>query len=135
MTGFIKKVLVLLGAMLLVMSFVSLTPVMAATEREKIDPICDDSIDPKATPEMKIAAGCDNTDDAQAMLGNIIRAVMVVVGIIAVIFIIYGGILYIISSGDATKVKAAKTVIQYSVIGLIIVILAYAIVAFVVGVI
>ncbi len=63
---------------------------------------------------------------------NIINGVIGVLGIVAVIVIIIGGIGYMTSAGDAGKVKKAKDTILYGVIGLIIVVLAFAIVNFVI---
>ena len=62
---------------------------------------------------------------------TIINAVIGVVGAVAVIMIIVGGINYATSQGDATKVKKGKDTILYGIIGLVIVIMAYAIVNFV----
>lgn len=63
---------------------------------------------------------------------GIINGVIAVLGIVAVVVIIMGGISYMTSSGDAAKVKKAKDTILYGVIGLIIVVLAFAIVNFVI---
>ena len=54
-----------------------------------------------------------------------------IAGVVAVIFIVYGAILYITSSGDSNKLKRAKDTIIYAAIGLIIVGLAEAISSFV----
>ncbi|MBR3230819.1 hypothetical protein IKF73_02225 [Candidatus Saccharibacteria bacterium] len=64
---------------------------------------------------------------------NIINAIVGVLGIVAVIVIILGGIQYMTSTGDANKVKKAKDTILYGVIGLIVVILAFAIVNFIIA--
>ena len=64
---------------------------------------------------------------------NIINAIIGVLGIVAVIVIIIGGISYMTSAGDAGKVKKAKDTILYGVIGLVIVVLAFAIVNFVIS--
>ena len=64
---------------------------------------------------------------------GIINAVIAVLGILAVVVIIIGGISYMTSNGDANKVKKAKDTILYGVIGLIIVILSAAIVNFVIA--
>ena len=75
----------------------------------------------------------DNTD--RNLLGNIkdiINAVILVLGIVAVVIIIIGGINYMTSSGDAGKVKKAKDTILYGVIGLVICVLSFAIVNFVI---
>ena len=48
--------------------------------------------------------------------------------------IIYGGISYVISAGAADKVKRARDTIVYSVVGLVVAIIAFAIVQWVTGV-
>lgn len=64
---------------------------------------------------------------------GILNAVIGVLGIVAVIVIIMGGVGYMTSSGDANKVKKAKDTILYGVIGLVIVALSFAIVNFVIS--
>ena len=59
--------------------------------------------------------------------------ILYVVGIISVVMLIYGGLRYVISGGDSKKVTDAKNTILYAIIGLIIAILAYAIVNFVIN--
>lgn len=67
----------------------------------------------------------------EKLFTNSIHWVIGISSLVAVIFIIYGSILFITSSGDSNKVKKAKDTITYAVIGLIIVGLAEAIVLFV----
>ena len=55
------------------------------------------------------------------------------VGVVAIVFIIYSGIQYTTSAGDAGKVQKAKNTIIYSIIGLAIAILSFAIVTWVLG--
>jgi small-conductance mechanosensitive channel len=64
---------------------------------------------------------------------QITTTLLMVVGIISVLMLIWGGVRYIISGGDSKKVTDAKNTILYAIIGLIIAILAYAIVRFVIG--
>ncbi len=64
---------------------------------------------------------------------QITDTILYIVGIIAVIMLIWGGIRYVVSGGDAKKVTDAKNTILYAIIGLIISFLAYAIVRFVVS--
>ena len=56
-----------------------------------------------------------------------------VLGLLAVVVIIYGGFMYTTSAGDSSKIKKAKDTIMYGVIGLVIALLAFAIVNFVVS--
>ena len=56
-----------------------------------------------------------------------------IVGAVAVIMLIIGGLKYIVSGGDASKVQSAKNTILYALVGIIVAILAYAAVNFVIG--
>lgn len=73
--------------------------------------------------------------DAAGKFNNIthtlINVLTIIVGIIAVIMIIVGGLRYVTSGGDANKVSAAKNTLLYAIIGLVIVALAQVIVNFV----
>lgn len=62
---------------------------------------------------------------------NIINVLLYVIGAVAVIMLIVGGIRYTISSGDSGQVTSAKNTIMYAIVGLILAFLAYAIVNFV----
>ena len=64
---------------------------------------------------------------------DILNVVIGVLGIVCVIVVIIGGVLYMTSSGDAGKVKKAKDTILYGIIGLIVCVLAFAIVNFVIA--
>lgn len=64
---------------------------------------------------------------------RITNVVLYIVGIVAVIMLIVGGIKYVVSGGDSKKVTDAKNTILYAVIGLVIAFLAYAIVNFVIS--
>ena len=61
----------------------------------------------------------------------IINVILSVLGIVTVIMIILGGVQYTTSAGDPAKVTKAKNTIMYGVIGLVIALLAFAIVNFV----
>ena len=67
------------------------------------------------------------------VFSTISSVLLFIVGAIAVIMIIIGGLRYVISGGDATQVQAAKNTILYALVGIIIAILAYAAVNFVIG--
>lgn len=64
---------------------------------------------------------------------QVTNTILYIVGIIAVIMLIIGGIRYVISGGDSKKVTDAKNTILYAIIGLVIAFLAFAIVNFVVS--
>lgn len=77
---------------------------------------------------------CD-TDDPQGQVNKLVTQIInifsVLVGIVAVIMIIYGGFRYITSGGESGNVTTAKNTILYAIIGLVIVALAQFVVKFI----
>ena len=65
--------------------------------------------------------------------GSLITIIFVIATILALIYLIYGGIKWVLSGGDKTKVDAARSSIVAAIVGLIIVFLAYFILNVVVG--
>jgi Type IV secretion system pilin len=65
---------------------------------------------------------------------TVTNMLLFLIGVIAVIAIIMGGIRYTTSNGDASQTKAAKDTILYAVVGLIVAIMAYAVVSWVIRV-
>lgn len=93
----------------------------------------------------KLAAGYDpseikpigdntygTTGDIGGTIINILNGIIGFLAIICVIVIIIGGVTYMTSSGEASKVKKAKDTILYAIIGLIVCALAAAIVNFII---
>ncbi len=64
---------------------------------------------------------------------QVTNTILYIVGIIAVIMLIIGGIKYVVSGGDSKKVTDAKNTVLYAIIGLVIAFLAFAIVNFVIS--
>lgn len=63
----------------------------------------------------------------------VVNILLFVLGAIAVIMIVIGGIRYTLSNGDSGAITGAKNTILYAVVGLVVALLAYAIVNFVLG--
>ncbi|NTW61892.1 hypothetical protein HGB25_00530 [Candidatus Saccharibacteria bacterium] len=89
-----------------------------------------------------IQAGADcakGTGQSDSLFGDdgifkkITNTALYIIGAVSVLMLIYGGIRYTISGGDSANVTAAKNTIMYAVIGIIVALLAYAIVNFVLG--
>lgn len=67
----------------------------------------------------------------QEMVVNFVKWVLGFLGLVSVIMIIYGGYRYLTAGGNEESVEKAKTVIKNAIIGLMIVLLSYAIALFV----
>ncbi|MCR4313973.1 MAG: pilin [Candidatus Uhrbacteria bacterium] len=90
---------------------------------------------------MKISDGLDaaakdsgySTDlKIPVFIGNMIKTLLAATGIVFLIITVYAGILYMTAMGDTDKIKKAKGMLTSSVIGLIIIVGAYAITKYVV---
>ena len=93
----------------------------------------------RAGEEVSSLALC-NLDQTEAdstklwsTVNGIINVILAVLGIAAVFMVILGGISILTSQGDPSKVKKGKDTILYGIIGLIVAMLAFAIVNFILG--
>lgn len=66
------------------------------------------------------------------LIFNIITYALILVGVIALGFLVYGGFLYITSHGDENQIDQAKKIITYAVIGIVVIGIAAALVNFVI---
>jgi hypothetical protein len=75
----------------------------------------------------------DSTTSIGGGITNAVKLLMSIVGSLAIIFLIIGGIQLSLSSGDSKRVQQARETILYSVVGVIVAISAYAITEFISG--
>jgi hypothetical protein len=71
-------------------------------------------------------SGLTDSKSLEEYIAMVINILLFVIGAVAVIMIIIGGIRYVTSNGDQAQVKGAKDTIMYSVIGLVVAILQQA---------
>lgn len=62
------------------------------------------------------------------LIAFVINAIIVIGIVLSLVFLLYGGVRWILSGGDKGKVDAARSAIVAAIVGLIIVILAYVII-------
>lgn len=85
--------------------------------------------DLKSTAEKASYNTSDSTDDPVLLknINNIIDIVLSMLGVIFVILSIYGGFLYMTARGNEEQTKKGLSIVTQALIGLIIVVSAYAI--------
>lgn len=88
-----------------------------------------EGINTATTSEMK----GKSIDGDKGLIKTVVNVLLWTVGILSVIMIIFSGFRYITSAGDASKTKSAQSTLIYSVVGLIVAIMAYAIVNMVIN--
>ncbi len=64
---------------------------------------------------------------------NIFNVVLGLAGAVAVAFIVFGGIKYMLSQGESNQIKQARDTILYAVIGIVVVVVSFMLVNFVIG--
>jgi len=72
-------------------------------------------------------------EDLNAQLTNITNTLLLAIGFVSVVMLIIGGFRYVLSNGNEKSVTGAKDTILYAIIGLVVALLAFAIVNFVLG--
>lgn len=98
-------------------------------------------VSPVAAADLSLQGGADSAkgddqpanlfDGDSAIFKTVTNVLLFLVGAIAVIMLIIGGIRYVVSGGDQSNVTAAKNTILYAIVGIIVAVLAYAAVNFV----
>ncbi|MBR3332261.1 hypothetical protein IKG28_01360 [Candidatus Saccharibacteria bacterium] len=83
--------------------------------------------------DTKLPDKVDGSTDLTGNITTIINAVIGILGLVCVIVMIIGGVNYMTSAGDAGKVKKGKDTILYGLIGLVICVLAFALVNWVIS--
>ncbi len=78
------------------------------------------------------AAGCNTTTTVPSSANSLINVLLSITGVVAVVVMIIGGIYYLMSNGDPSKAKRGRDTIIYGLIGLLVALLASAIVNFVI---
>jgi hypothetical protein len=126
---FLSKVLIVFSLVLGLFLLQAAAPALAQTSPDITGGLCAGANLDVNNPD------CDSQTDAVQKLNNLIRRVInllsIIVGFVAVVMIIIGGLRYITSGGSDTGVTSAKNTILYAIIGLIIVALAQLLVRFV----
>lgn len=83
------------------------------------------------TGASSVSSGLANNLTAQVTV--IINILIFIIGLVAVIMLIVGGFRYVFSQGNEKSVQGAKDTILYAIIGIVVAVLAFAIVNFVLG--
>ncbi len=118
-----KQRIQLLAAGMMIVTFGAVSALVPATTVAALDPS-------DAIKEGVDGAGGAGTgkNDFKNSLKQIVNVLLFLLGTIAVIMVIVGGIRYTLSGGDSSAITAAKNTVLYALVGVVVAILAYAIV-------
>lgn len=77
-------------------------------------------------------AGYANTDIA-AVIGNVVLTLLTLLGVVFIVLIVFAGFRWMLAQGEEQKITEARNLILHSIIGLLIVLAAYAISYFIIS--
>jgi hypothetical protein len=76
----------------------------------------------------ELATATGGEGSVKVLARTIVDYFLAFLGFLATLMIIYGGILYVTAAGNEENAKKGKTIIMYAAVGIIIILLSYAIV-------
>jgi len=124
MKKYIKQLLLpVLVALGLFVALVPVTPAHALNVYQSCDTV--------KNADTTVCSG--KSDDANKFLKAIVDTLLFVIGAVALVMIIIGGLRYVLSAGNPQAAASAKNTILYAIIGLVVAFLAYAIIHWVLG--
>lgn len=71
-------------------------------------------------------------DDPRMIIGNVIKVVLGIVGSLALIIFIYGGLMWMTSSGNTERIKKGRDTLVWAAIGLMVIFGSYTVINFVI---
>lgn len=121
----IKKLKHIIAAGLLVLG---VGMVLVPTNSYAVNVIADQC---KADPSAAICKDAGATPNK--LISTIVNVLLFIVGVLSVIMLIVGGLMYSTSAGDSGRITMAKNTIMYAIVGLVVSLVAYAVVNYVIS--
>lgn len=131
-----KKLLKIISGIVIVLVLAVPAVVQAGAQRNQLCPdVKPPDMSQDAFDKIRASEACAFQYDPIAgpggLISDVTNIVAVAAGIAAVVMIMVGGYKFITSTGDSSKVQEAKKTIMWSVIGLVVIVLARSIIVFV----
>lgn len=125
--GFLRKNISVKAVAILIFLIINLIPASASagTANQKFNSSLD------ATRRNAGYTSGALTKTPAEMVGRVVGIMLSVIGVLLLLLLIYGGFVWMNARGAEAEVENAKKIIQNAIIGLVVVLLAYAIAAFV----
>jgi len=70
-------------------------------------------------------------DDIPVLVGNAINYILGMLGVLALVMFIYGGLMWMTSGGAADKIKKGKDTLVWAILGMALVFFSYALLDFI----
>lgn len=86
-----------------------------------------------SAPGQRLVNPIRGVDSIASLVGRLIKGVIGVVGSVALLFFVYGGIRWILSAGDPKEVTSAKNIFRNATIGMVLIFFSYTISSVILG--
>lgn len=129
----IKKLLIIFTILMGVSLLFGVGGEVAQAQTSQLFSECNDTQVAAQSPELcDVASSANSAEDAglfgtDSLLSRVTRVIIFVTGGVSVLMIVIGGLRYVLSNGDPQGISSAKNTILYAIIGLVIALLAEAI--------
>ena len=70
--------------------------------------------------------------DLRIVIANLLKYFLTIIGLIFMVYIVYAGFTWLTAAGNSDKIKTAKSTLQTGIIGMVVIIFAFAIARFVI---
>lgn len=94
---------------------------------------CTDGADDSSSNQVTLDNPLPSGTDPQSLIGNIISAVMGIIGSLALAMFIYGGFTWMTAAGNSERVSKGKDILIWATLGLIAIFASYSIIKFLIG--
>ena len=118
----------ILSALIVACSVFGVSAISAASLSTNVSAQAADGVKGGITTATTADMGNKSIAGEGGLISILINFLLWTVGILSVVMIIFSGFRYITSAGDAAKTKSAQTALTYSIVGLIVAVLAWVIV-------
>lgn len=135
----VQKVLICVLLLVFGVTLVGVGGVLAADD-SPIDPYKDTSTKKDSTSTSTTDYGLNFVKNKGMVesnwvevVGRVIRAIIGIVGVLLLVMMIYGGVLYMTSAGSEDRIGMAKKVLTYAIFGVVVVALAFTVTTYIVN--
>ena len=118
-----KNIKLFFGGLLLTAFAATVVLPVSTVGAAALDGICGSA---QVSEESAVCANKGN--DTNSFVGPLVNTLLFIVGALSVLALIIGGIMYVTSQGASAGVSKAKSTITYAVVGLLVSVIAYALV-------
>lgn len=73
----------------------------------------------------------EGKDDPRVILGNVLKVILGMVGSLALVIFIYGGLTWMTSAGNSERVKSGRDTLVWATLGLLVIFASYTLVAYI----